>query len=116
MWSVYLGRVPQLPSTIVGISKPNIFPPIESEPWQPYSDHGVSYGAPQPCRIQAVAIHLAEVSEMLGDVLTLLYAPKERVTLQILNTMYSRLKEWRAQLPEDMWPKPTSLPSVLLLQ
>jgi hypothetical protein len=116
MWSIFLGRVPQLPSTIVGISKPNILAPIESEPWQPYSDHGVPYGAQQPCRIQSVAVYFAEVSEILGDVLTLLYAPKERVTLQILNATYSRLKDWKKQLPEDMAPKSGSLPSILLLQ
>jgi len=116
MWSVFLGRVPQLPSTIVGISKPNVFPPIESELWQPYTDHGVSHGTPQSGRVQRVAIYFAEVSEILGDVLTLLYSPKQRVTLQILNATYSRLKEWKAQLPEDMAPKSTSLPSMLLLQ
>ncbi|RPB05323.1 hypothetical protein L873DRAFT_1758261 [Choiromyces venosus 120613-1] len=115
MWSMFLGRIPQLPSTIVGVSKPSVFPPIESELWQPYTDHGVPHGTPQSGRVQGVAIYFAEVSEILGDVLTLLYSPKERVTLQILNATYSRLKDWKAQLPEDMAPKSSSLPSALLL-
>lgn len=116
MWSSFLGRIPQLPSAIIGIDKPNVFAPIESEPWQPYSNRAVSDEHPQPCRVQAVASRFCEVSEILGDVLSMFFAPKERVTLARLNLQYSRLKTWRGKLPADMEAKSKALPSVLGLQ
>lgn len=116
MWSSFLGRIPQLPSAIIGINKPNIFPPIESEPWQPYSSRTIPDEPPQPCRVQAIASRFCEVSEILGDILSMFFLPKKRVTLNKLNDMYSRLKKWRAQLPVDMDAKSKALPAVLGLQ
>lgn len=116
MWSSFLGRVPHLTSSIIGVEKPNIFPPFESGPWPPCGSHTASNEPPQPCRVQAIASRFSEVSEILGDILSMFFAPREPVTLIKLNDLYSRLKKWRAQLPADMDAKSKALPSVLGLQ
>lgn len=104
-------RIPQLPSSSIGVDKPAIFPTIENESWQPISDE-----PPQPYRVQEIATRFCEVSEILGDILSLLFSPRERMTLSKLNTLYSRLGGWRARLPEDTETKNKALPSVLGLQ
>lgn len=124
MWSSFLGRIPQLPSAIIGINKPNNFPNIESELWQPYSSRTTPDQPPQPCRVQAIATRYCEISEILGDILCMFFLPRERVTPNKLSDLYSRLKTWRGQLPEDMDVeskaymdvKGKALPSVLGLQ
>lgn len=116
MWSSFLGRIPQLPSAIIGINKPENIPNIESELWQPYSSRTSPGQPPQPCRVQAIATCYCEISEILGDILCMFFLPREQVTPIKLSNLYSRLKTWRGQLPEDMDVESKALPSILGLQ
>jgi hypothetical protein len=55
-WSNYLGRLPQLPNTIITVSKFDVFPIEDSDIWSAYTDSGFSQAHAQPSRTRAVSI------------------------------------------------------------
>ena len=55
-WSNYLGRLPQLPRTIVTVPKVEVFPVEDAEIWSAYTDSGISQAHSQPSRTRAVRV------------------------------------------------------------
>ena len=60
-WSNYLGRLPQLPNSIVTVPKFDVFPEEEAEIWSAYTDSGFSRAHEQPSRTRAVGYLLLSV-------------------------------------------------------
>lgn len=54
-WSNYLGRLPQLPNSIVTVPKFEVFPDEDAETWSAYNDSGFSQAHAQPSRTRAVS-------------------------------------------------------------
>jgi hypothetical protein len=54
-WSNYLGRLPQLPNTILTVPKFEVFPTEDAETWSAYTDSGISQAHSQPSRTRAVS-------------------------------------------------------------
>jgi hypothetical protein len=55
-WSNYLGRLPQLPNTIITVPKYEVFPVEDADIWSGYTDSGFSQAHAQPSRTRAVSI------------------------------------------------------------
>lgn len=53
-WSNYLGRLPQLPNSIITVPKVEVFPVEDSDIWSAYTDSGFSQAHAQPSRTRAV--------------------------------------------------------------
>jgi len=141
-WSNYMGRMPQLPSSMVTVPKPDVFPSEDSDNWLPYTDSGVSTINPQPSRIRAVSLRISMLCEISNDVLLSFYdstpgsntigvvefaattinriqqAGKNGVQAEFkkLGELFARLEDWRKKLPSELEAKEGSLPSVLLMQ
>ncbi|PUU80813.1 fungal-specific transcription factor domain-domain-containing protein [Tuber borchii] len=140
-WSNYMGRMPQLPSSMVTVPKPDVFPSEDSDNWLPYTDSGVSTINPQPSRIRAVSLRISMLCEISNDVLLSFYdstpgsntsgvvefaattinriqqAGKNGVQAEFkkLGELFARLEDWRKKLPSELEAKEGSLPSVLLM-
>ncbi|KAG0135529.1 putative nitrogen assimilation transcription factor nirA [Tuber indicum] len=139
-WSNYMGRMPQLPSSMVTVPKPDVFPSEDSDNWLPYTDSGVSTINPQPSRIRAVSLRISMLCEISNDVLLSFYdsapgsnsgvvefaattinriqqAGKNGVQAEFkkLGELFARLEDWRKKLPTELEAKEGSLPSVLLM-
>ena len=107
---MHFGRIPQLPSGIIGVPKPCIIEQIESEPW--ISPDSTS----RPCHIMEVFTQYVELSEILGDALVLLHSPKQQFDTMMLAELYSRLKQWREKIPKYMDPQEDTVPATYVLQ
>ena len=70
-----MGRMPQLPSSMVTVPKTDVFPSEDSDNWLPYTDSGVSTINPQPSRIRAVSLRISMLCEISNDVLLSFYDP-----------------------------------------
>jgi hypothetical protein len=61
-WSNYLGRLPQLPNSIVTVPKFEVFPVEDAEIWSAYTDSGSSQAHAQPSRTRAVSLLCLKLS------------------------------------------------------
>jgi hypothetical protein len=122
-WSNYLGRLPLLPTNSLSVSKPEVFPDEDAEPWCPFTDNGYDESTTQPSRVRAVALQMAKLCEMSSDLLLFFYHPShigrssgKAVELKKLSELHRRLEEWRHDLPQEFEPKDGQLPNVILMQ
>jgi hypothetical protein len=107
---MHFGRIPQLPSSVVGIPKPSIIEQLEAEPW-------VSPGqTSRPCHIMEVATQYAELAEVLGHALRALHSPKQQFDASKLQDFHTRLRCWRERIPKYMDPQEDAVPAVFVLQ
>ncbi|CAK1358382.1 unnamed protein product [Cercospora beticola] len=121
-WSNYLGRLPQLPASIVTVSKYEVFPDEDSAPWSPYTDSGFTQAHAQPSRTRAVALQLTKLCEISNDLMKYFYNPTDMdktkgkaAELKKLSDIHTRLEAWRRDLPKEMEPKEGGLSSMLVM-
>lgn len=139
-----MGRMPQLPSSMVTVPKPDVFPSEDSDSWHPYTDTGLTISnTPQPSRIRAVSLRITMLCEISNDILLSFYNPTPGSStaggvttadasatiakilqqgknsaageFKKLGELFTRLEEWRKKLPPELEAKEGSLPSVLLM-
>lgn len=122
-WSNYLGRLPQLPMTLITAPKPEVFPDEDATAWCPYTDSGFTQANSQPARTRAVALQITKLCEISNDLLQNFYNPSDMakakgkaVELKKLSDIHTRLESWRRDLPKEMEPKEGGLSSVLTMQ
>lgn len=122
-WSNYLGRLPQLPSSMVTTPKFDVFPDEDSAQWSPYTDSGFTQAHPQPSRTRAVALQIAKLCEISNDLMEYFYNPMDMdkakgkaAELKKLSEIHTRLEGWRRELPKELEPKEGLLSSVLVMQ
>jgi hypothetical protein len=120
-----MGRIPQLPNSIVTVPKAVVFPVEDSEIWSPYTDSGIGQANSQPARTRAVALQITLLCEISSDLIMFFYNPTQMerpvgkaAELKKLSELHTRLEAWRKNLPKEMGPEPkeTPLPPVLLMQ
>jgi len=121
-WSNYLGRLPQLPTSIITVPKYEVFPDEDSAEWGPYTDSGFSQSNVQPARTRAVSLQISKLCEISNDLITYFYNPldmeKNRgksAELKMLSDIHTRLEAWRKGLPTEMEPREGLLSSVLVM-
>lgn len=122
-WSNYLGRLPQLPSSMVTASKCEVFPDEDSSQWSPYTDSGFTQAHAQPSRTRAVALQITKLCEISNDLMKYFYNPMDMdkvkakaAELKKLSDIHTRLEGWRRDLPKELEPKEGGLSSVLVMQ
>lgn len=122
-WSNYLGRMPQLPSSLVTVPKYEVFPDEDSAQWSPYTDSGFTQAHSQPARTRAVALQISKLCEISNDLMKNFYNPTDMekskgkaAELKKLSDIHTRLEAWRRELPKEMEPKEGGLSSVLVMQ
>lgn len=122
-WSNYLGRLPQLPSSMVTVPKFDVFPDEEASQWSPYTDSGFTTAHAQPARTRAVALEISKLCEISNDLMRHFYNPTDlektkgkAAELKKLSDIHTRLEAWRRELPKEMEPKEGGLSSVLVMQ
>jgi len=122
-WSNYLGRLPQLPTSIVTVPPIEVFPDEDSAQWSPYSDSGFTQAHSQPARTRAVALQITKLCEISNDLMKNFYNPSDMektkgkaAELKKLSDIHTRLETWRRDLPKEMEPKEGGLSSVLVMQ
>jgi len=124
-----MGRMPQLPSAMVTVPKPDVFPSEESDNWVPYTDDGIIDNA-QPSRIRAISLQISHLCELSNDILLCFYNPtpssaspmaksltKSSISAEFkkLGELFSCLEDWRKKLPPELEARGGSLPSALLM-
>jgi len=121
-WSNYLGRMPQLPPSIVAIPKFDVFPGEESEIWAAYTDFGFNQSHAQPSRTRTIALQMTTLCAISSDLLTYFYNPIEidkaknkQAELKKLSDIHQRLESWRRDLPVELEIRESSLPHLLLM-
>lgn len=121
-WSNYLGRLPQLPSSMVTVPKAEVFPEEEAATWTPYSDSGFSQAHSQPSRTRAVALHITKLCEISNDIMKYFYNPSDMeknrgksAELKMLSSIHTRLEAWRRDLPKEMEPREGGLANILIM-
>ncbi|KAK4912449.1 hypothetical protein LTR49_019063, partial [Elasticomyces elasticus] len=121
-WSNYLGRLPQLPTSMITAPKIDVFPDEDSAQWSPYSDSGFTQAHSQPARTRAVALQITKLCEISSDLMLRFYNPssegqtKSRAgELKKLSDLHSRLETWRRELPAELEPKEGGLANVLVM-
>ncbi|KAF2432594.1 hypothetical protein EJ08DRAFT_123005 [Tothia fuscella] len=121
-WSNYLGRLPQLPMSIITVPKFDVFPGEESDIWAAYTDSGVNQSHAQPSRTRAVALQISALCEISGDLMNYFYNPIDldkskgkSSELKKLSDIHQRLESWRRNLPQELEPKEGGLPSMLVM-
>ncbi|KAF7196608.1 Nitrogen assimilation transcription factor nit-4 [Pseudocercospora fuligena] len=121
-WSNYLGRLPQLPSSLVTVSKYEVFPDEDSAQWSPYTDSGFTQAHAQPSRTRAVALQISKLCEISNDLMKHFYNPTDMdktkgkaAELKKLSDIHTRLEGWRRDLPKELEPKEGGLSSVLIM-
>jgi hypothetical protein len=127
--------MPQLPSAMVSVPKPDVFPNEDSENWVPYTDDGMNIANAQPSRIRAIFLQISHLCEISNDILFVFYNPtptadpqsvklptvknltKSNVDAEFkkLGELFNRLEGWRKALPSELDAKEGSLPSALLM-
>lgn len=122
-WSNYLGRLPQLPTTLITVPKFEVFPDEDSSNWSPYTDSGFSSAHVQPARTRAVALQIASLCEISSDLMRFFYNPSDidktkgkQAELKKLSEIHTRLETWRRNLPKEFEPKEGCLSNVLIMQ
>lgn len=124
-WSNYLGRLPQLPTSIITAPKFDVFPDEDSSTWTPCTDGGFSAANVQPSRTRAVALQIAKLCEISNDLMRMFYNPGDmgdaskprgkQAELKKLSEIHTRLETWRRDLPKEMEPREGGLSSVLIM-
>ena len=122
-WSNYLGRLPQIPKSMLNVAKFDVFPDEDASPWMPLTDKGFDESGQQPSRTRAAALHLSSLCEISSDLLLFFYHPNhmhrstgKTVELKKLSELHKRLEEWRKNLPKEFEPGDGQLPNVILMQ
>lgn len=125
-WSNYLGRMPQLSTSMITVPKFDVFPDEDSANWIPCTDSGFGSANVQPARTRAIALRIAALCEISNDVMRLFYNPSDmgdtakpkgkQAELKKLSELHTRLESWRRDLPKEMEPKEGGLSSVLIMQ
>ncbi|OQO00243.1 hypothetical protein B0A48_14030 [Cryoendolithus antarcticus] len=121
-WSNYLGRLPQLPNSLITAPKPEVFPDEDSAQWSPYTDSGFTQSHAQPARTRAVALQISKLCEISSDLMQYFYNPSDmdkakgkQAELKKLSEIHTRLEAWRRELPKELEPKEGGLSSVLVM-
>ncbi|QIW98958.1 hypothetical protein AMS68_004476 [Peltaster fructicola] len=121
-WSNYLGRLPQLPRSIVTTDKFEVFPEEDAADWSPYTDSGFTAAHSQPARTRAVALQIAKLCEISNDLIQNFYNPTDmdkvkgkQSELKKLSEIHTRLESWHRELPQELEPKEGGLSSVLVM-
>ncbi|CAO2654804.1 Nn.00g115370.m01.CDS01 [Neocucurbitaria sp. VM-36] len=121
-WSNYLGRMPQLPNTIITVSKFEVFPVEDAETWSAVTDSGISQAHSQPSRTRAVALQISKLCEISSDLMNSFYNPIDmdkakgkQTELKKLSEIHVRLETWRRELPKELEPKEGGLPHMLVM-
>ncbi|KAH7327934.1 fungal-specific transcription factor domain-containing protein [Stachybotrys elegans] len=123
-WSNYLGRLPQIPEGSYTVSKIDVFPDEDAEPWAHLTDNGVDASTQQPSRARAIALQLSKLCEISSDLLIFFYHPAHmRLTksngkfseLKKLGELHQRLEEWHKDMPKELEPKEGQMPNVILM-
>ncbi|KAF2083165.1 hypothetical protein K490DRAFT_76754 [Saccharata proteae CBS 121410] len=121
-WSNYLGRLPQLPTSITTVPKFDVFPVEEADTWSAYTDSGFSQAHSQPSRTRAVALQISALCEISNDLMTSFYNPIDmdkskgkQAELKKLSELHQRLEAWRRDLPRELEPREGGLPSMLVM-
>ena len=121
-WSNYMGRLPQLPTSIVTVPKFEVFPDEDSSQWSPYTDSGFSQAHSQPSRTRAVALQISKLCEISNDLMNYFYNPSEMeknrgksAELKLLSSIHTRLEAWRRDLPNEMEPHEEGLSSIFIM-
>lgn len=122
-WSNYLGRLPQLPPSLVTVPKFEVFPDEEASQWSPFTDSGVVQANSQPSRTRTVALQISKLCEISADIMRLFYNPSDMektrskaAELKKLSDIHQRLEMWRRELPNELEPKEGCLSSIILMQ
>jgi hypothetical protein len=122
-WSMYLGRLPQLPTPMITVPKAEVFPDEDATPWCPYTDSGFTQANSQPARTRTVALQITKLCEISNDLLQNFYNPSDLAKakgkageLKKLSDIHTRLESWRRDLPKELEPKEGGLSSVLVMQ
>lgn len=122
-WSNYLGRLPQLPSSVATVSLFDVFPEEDSAQWSPYTDSGFTQAHAQPARTRAVARQIIKLCEISDDLMKYFYNPIDMekskgkaAELRKLSDIHTRLEAWRRELPKELEPREGGLSSVLVMQ
>lgn len=118
-----MGRLPQLPLSIVTVRKFEVFPAEDAETWAAYTDSGFNQSHAQPSRTRAVARQVSALCEISGDLMNYFYNPIDmdktkgkQSELKKLSEIHQRLEGWRRDLPKEFEPKEGGLPSMLVAQ
>ncbi|KAF2273007.1 uncharacterized protein EI97DRAFT_436441 [Westerdykella ornata] len=121
-WSNYLGRLPQLPNTIVTVPKFEVFPTEDAEIWSAYTDSGFNQAHAQPSRTRAVALQISILCGISSDLMNFFYNPIDmdkakgkQAELKKLSEIHQRLETWKRELPKELEPKEGGLPSMLVM-
>ncbi|KAL6161627.1 Nitrogen assimilation transcription factor nit-4 [Exserohilum turcicum] len=121
-WSNYLGRLPQLPNTILTVPKFEVFPVEDAETWSAVTDSGLSQAHSQPSRTRAVALQISKLCEISSDLMNSFYNPIDmdkvkgrQAELKKLSELHMRLETWRRELPKELEPKEGGLPHMLVM-
>ena len=122
-WSNYLGRLPQLPLSSMGVPKFDVFPNEEAELWSPYTDSGLDDALGQPSRTRAVALQISALCEISCNLVSYFYNPtrlekpsSKQAELAKLSELHTRLEAWRKSIPKEMEPREGQLPNILVMQ
>ena len=118
-----MGRLPQLPSSLVTATKYDVYPDEEASQWTPYTDSGFTTAHAQPARTRAVALQIAKLCEISNDLMKYFYNPSDMektkgkaAELKKLSDIHTRLEAWRRDLPKEFEPKEGGLAAVLVMQ
>ncbi|ORY02033.1 fungal-specific transcription factor domain-domain-containing protein, partial [Clohesyomyces aquaticus] len=121
-WSNYLGRLPQLPNSMITVQKFEVFPVEDADIWSAYTDSGLSQAHAQPSRTRAVARQISRLCEISSDLMNFFYNPIDmdkakgkQAELKKLSEIHQRLETWRRELPKELEPKEGGLPSMLVM-
>ncbi|CAN9196688.1 unnamed protein product [Alternaria alternata] len=121
-WSNYMGRLPQLPNTILTVPKFEVFPSEDAETWSAVTDSGLSQAHSQPSRTRAVALQISKLCEISSDLMNSFYNPTDmdkvkgrQAELKKLSEIHMRLETWKRELPKELEPKEGGLPHMLVM-
>lgn len=119
MFSVFIGRVCQLPRAAIDSQKPTILDRATSGVWQRY-DENIPATHQQPGESPHLVLfrnQMISLAEVANDIVHDFYAPREheRFTTRKLALAYDRYHEWFRQLPDSCRLENTSVPHVILL-
>lgn len=121
-WSNYLGRMPQLPNSILTVPKVEVLPTEDAETWSAVTDSGLSQAHSQPSRTRATALQISKLCEISSDLMNFFYNPTDinktkgkQTELKNLSDIHMRLEVWRRELPKELEPKEGGLPHVLVM-
>lgn len=116
-FSVFVGRLSQLPRAAADIQKPTGSNRTEHQVWQRYDDIDLSPSQRVEQQSHSVLFvnQLTHLSELASDMVNDFYAPRERFTSRRLAATYAKYQQWYHALPDAFRLENTSLPHVLIL-